>query len=89
MTKEASINSKKPTSHKLQPDHHAVNLGLNNKRIVFKNPICLETEKLTTNNTLVREEIVGKIMKYLDRTKRKHHMSEYVGHNFFEGNLQL
>lgn len=47
------------------------------------------TEKHTTNNTLVREEIVGKIMKYLDGTKRKHHMSKYVGHNFFEGNLQL
>lgn len=43
------------------------------------------TEKHTTNNTLVREEIVGKIMKYLERNKkRKHHMSKYVGHNFFE-----
>ena len=51
MTKEASINSKEPTLHKLQSDQNAVKLGLDNKRIVFKNPICLETKKHTTNNS--------------------------------------
>lgn len=71
MTKEASINSKKPTSHKLQPDHHVVNLGLNNKRTVFKNLIW-ELKKHTTNNTLVRErKSWGKLPKYLDGDKTK------------------